>query len=126
MATQLLDLSTVDPERPLVAIDGVSYEMQLPDDFGLVELARLQRLQRKVADIMGHTDDLSDGDVQSMAAALDGFATLVLPSVPTDVRAKLRDAQKMAIIEAFRKAAVGKGSPLSQASNPLPPPIGEP
>lgn len=126
MATKLLDLSTVDPERPLVAIDGVGYEMQLADDFGLVELARLQRLQGKVADIMGHTDDLSDGDVQSMAAALDGFAALVLPSVPADVRAKLRDAQKMSIIEAFRTAAAEKGSPLSQASNPPPPSIGEP
>jgi hypothetical protein len=118
MATKLLDLSTIDPERPVIAIDGKEYDMQLPDDFGLSKLAQLQRLQRKAADIVGRVDALSDSDVQGMADALDGFVLMVLPSVPPEVRAKLRDAQKMNIIAAFRAAAAEKGSPLSQESKP--------
>lgn len=115
MSQRVLDLQTLDPERPVIAIDGQTYELQLPDDFGLVELARIQRLQATVAEIMSRTDDLTEDDAAGLEQALDAFTALVLPGVPLDVRARLRDSQRLAIIGAFREAAAARGKPRPPA-----------
>jgi hypothetical protein len=117
--SKLLDLSTVDPERPLIAIDGQGYEMALPEDFGLLELGRLERLRSTVSGIMARKDGFTEDDAQKMARALDEFTGMVLPSLPADVRARLRDSQRLAILEAFLQAAEARGKPLPQRAAPL-------
>ena len=54
---KLLDLSTIEPERPVVAVDGEPYEMAVPDDYGLIELAKLQRWQNIVRDVVARNQE---------------------------------------------------------------------
>ncbi len=110
-AQPLISLSTLAPERPTIAIDGTPYELALPEDFGLKEQAQLRKLHRQIAPIQSK-DDPTDDEIAIMAQALDRLVGLVLPGLPEAVRGKLRDAQKLAILQAFPLAAeirVGEG-----------------
>lgn len=115
----LLDLSTLAPERPTVRIDGAVYAMALPTDFGLVEHARLQRLQAKAAALQALTDP-SDEDVADLARVVDDLAALVLPGLPAEVRARLGDMQRLAIVQAFRAALGQAATPAPAAAAPRP------
>ena len=116
--SKVLDLSTIDPERPTITVDGVGYELMLQDDLTLRELARAQKLQATVNKLMEHVEDIAETDILLMADALDGLVSLALPTLPADVMAKLRDGQKLQIVQqAFRRVAETRGNSLPQ--NPL-------
>jgi hypothetical protein len=99
MAKPLLDLSTL--EQPTISIDKQDYSMMRPEDFGLREGVRLERLRKTVAGVMNQTGEIADEDVLAMADALDELVRTILPDLPADVFAKLRDGQKLKIVEAF-------------------------
>jgi hypothetical protein len=133
----LLDLSTLAPERPTIGIDGTAYEMAVPADFGVLERTRIDRLQAKVLKLGDIPEDESDEDADERSRALQrvltSFAALVLPDVPADVRDKLTDNQLLGIMQAFftaagrktgmvpptakRKAPRSIGAKLSRVSN---------
>ncbi len=115
----LLDLSTLEPERPTIAVDGISYEMAVREDFGLLEQARYNRLQREADAIRDKGDDAAEDDALQMAGILDQIVALLVPHLPTDLRAKLRDQQKWSILAAFGKAAEER-NPQQTATNPQP------
>lgn len=101
MSKSLLDLSTLQPERPTITVDGESYELAVPDDFGLAEQAKLTRLQKAINAVRGKDGDLTDEDVAGMIGALDQLVMMLLPALPADVLGKLRDLQKVEIVQLF-------------------------
>lgn len=124
MATRILTLDTL-AERPTVCIDKTDYALNTPDDFGLADLARIQRAQNDLAGLMDR-DDLTDAEIDRLAGVLDTFTALILPDMPVEVRDRLRDGQKLAIIRAFRKAT-DRVSQSDLKPSPMPnPPTGAP
>lgn len=116
----VLDLSTVEPERPLIRIDGQSYELAVLSDFGLLQRARLQRLQRQLQELANDqatSDDVDEASVQALLDVLDLIVAMVAPGLPDEVRNRLNEGQKVAIVQAFSRAA-GMAAP----TNPAPPP----
>lgn len=99
MNKPILDLSTL--EQPTISIDKQDYSLMRPEDFGLRESVRLERLRKTVAGVMNQTGEIADEDVLAMADALDELVRMVLPGLPDDVFGKLRDGQKLKIVEAF-------------------------
>lgn len=104
MPKPLLTFETLAPERPTIAIDGAAYELAAPEDFGIMDQARLSRLQKRVNEFAGGAD-ISDEDAAMLVDALDQLVILILPSLPADVRGRLRDGHKLQIIQAFSQAA---------------------
>lgn len=117
----VLDLSTVEPARPLIRIDGQTYELALVSDFGLVQRARLQRLQKQVQDLardQADRDDVSEDDAQALIDALDRVVQLVVREMPADLLKRLDEGQKVAIVEAFSKATGMKSPGTAPAPSP--------
>lgn len=92
-------------ERPVVCVDKADYPLRLPQDFGLGELARIERMQRTLSGLLGQGADLSDGQIAQMATLLGELVALVLPEMPPVVAGRLSDSQRLAIIRAFQAAA---------------------
>lgn len=116
---RLLTLDTL-AERATVRIDGTDYEMQTPEDFGLADLARIQRLQGDLSGLTERTD-LDDAEIARLVNVLDAFTAMVLPGMPDDVRARLRDGQKLAIIRAFQAATETMRAAATPKPNANPP-----
>lgn len=102
MATRILTLDTL-VERPVVCVDNADYSLKTADDFGLAELAKIQRMQTDLTSVMTQAD-LTPEEIERLARILDDMTALVLPEMPADVRDRLRDGQKLAIIRAFQGA----------------------
>ena len=81
----ILDLSTLEPERPTVLIDGQAYELAVPGDFGLAEQARLARLQKRVGALTGGEEVPPDEDIATLQAALTELVAMLLPDLPAAV-----------------------------------------
>lgn len=110
MSKPLLTLSTL-VERPVVEIDGAAYEMIVPDDVSLLELARMQRMQAKVQAISAKVES-TEADVAAMAEQLEQLVAMILPELPGDVLARLSDVKRMAIISAFVDTVGAKAGTL--------------
>lgn len=104
----LLELSTLAPERPHIVIDGERYEMALPQEYGLLEQARMQRFQREALAaqeaIRRSPGDVGEEMAARMSDMLRGMVAIVLPALPEEVAAKLTDAHRLRIIEVFTRA----------------------
>lgn len=116
MSTRILTLDTL-AARPTISIDGVDYAMQTADDFGLADIARMQRMQNDLNGVLNR-DDLTDSEIARLAGLLAELTALVLPGLPAEVDARLKDGQRLAIIRAFREATAGP--------TPLPPSLPNP
>lgn len=109
MTQPLLTLETLVPDRPYINIDGSRYELALPDDFGILQSARMARLLR----VARETEDAAaaapkDGPIDaSVIKALEDIVDEQLALIlyaPDEVRARLSDKQKLEIIAAFTPA----------------------
>lgn len=106
MATPLLTLETLAPDdRPTVEIDGVAYELAMPDDFGLRQEAENSRLLRRAAELMKAVEasegvDLDAPTISQLEELLAGFLEQILRA-PAKVRARLGFRQQLAIAQAF-------------------------
>jgi hypothetical protein len=123
MSKPLLDLDT--QERDVIAIDGKQYEILQPDDFGLADLAAIRRAYRTVVSVQGKSeDDLTDDDIEQLGKALDAVTQKVIPDMPAEVLARLRDGQKLQIVATFTKLAGRLGNLLPAKESPPSPPTG--
>jgi hypothetical protein len=115
VTTRILTLDTL-AERPVVCIDKTDYTLKVADDFGLADLAGIQRMQIELAGLMAGAE-LTDVEIDRLAGVLDDLTALVLPDMPQDVRDRLRDGQKLSIIRAFQEATA-----TMRSATTLPPP----
>lgn len=116
MADPLLTLQTLDPERPTIRVDGVLYDLALPDDFGLIESARLARVldrtRQAEEDVVKAPDDaLSDEATGRLAELLDAMLGLIVRGpvgktggLPPAVVARMNSGQKLQVLAAFDPA----------------------
>lgn len=112
MAAPILDLSTLAPERPTVVINRQPYELRMPDDFGLIELARYERLMHESQAIQNRKSKapITVDEAQKLSTVLAEAVQLVLQA-PADVLAELSDWNRIAILEAFTPAVTGAATP---------------
>ena len=103
-ARPLLELSTLEPERPTVVIDGVAYSLALPEDFGLADQARLLRLQRRVERLV-NVDEFTDEEAEDAGRALREIAHMLLPDCPPQVLGRLKDQHIVRLLQVFTQAA---------------------
>lgn len=107
-ARPLLDLSTLDPvDRPFILIDAVRYEYNVPADFGIQALNRLDQMVAAVNAMQPRPDasgTLSEEDATALSAALLTVVQHVLRA-PAEVIEKLTDVQRLAIVAAFTPAS---------------------
>lgn len=108
-ADPVLTLTTLEPERPVVVIDGARYHLALPDDFSVVDHARLLRIQRRVQRLT--EDDLSEEEAAEAARALRELARMILPDCPEEVLGKLKDGQLVRLVAVFTQAVGGAPPP---------------
>ena len=124
MATRILTLDTL-AERPVICIDKIDYTLKTAEDFGLADLARIQRAQNDLAGLM-ERDDLTDAEIDRLAGVLDDLTALVLPEMPVEMRDRLRDGQKLAILRAFREATEAIAQTQAVLPSPTNLPTGAP
>ena len=111
----LLELSTLVPDRPFFTIDGKRYELAVLQDFGLVQLAQLQHLQDRIGTLQATTQPTSE-EAEQLAATLDEAVTLLVRALPSEMRAKLTDRQKIEILQVFPGAVPPTGPPPNRQS----------
>lgn len=103
----LLELTTNEPTRAVIKIDGKNYELRAPEDFGLKEDAEHKRTMKLLADAGPNQD------WQKMAEALNTMLRAVVIDIPEELVNKLKDNQKMAIIQAFTTETVQRRQAVS-------------
>jgi hypothetical protein len=86
--------------RPKIKIDGAVYEITSPGELPLVDQYRLSDLGRKLANLR-KTDGLAEEQQNQLTTTLDAICDIILAPVPAEVRATLRDPQKLSVLEVF-------------------------
>lgn len=115
MPAPILTLETLEPDRPTVEIDGVIYDLAVPDDFGLLESARLAAVMRRATAVEVDAKALPL-DVPLEQAQIDRLDQLLSDSVamilraPTEVRARLNSSQKAEVLAAFAPATTARAT----------------
>lgn len=100
----LLSLSTIAPEPQFIEIDGKNYDLQLLDQLGLKEQARIGAMASR-AEIIKMTADLTDEVVDDLIDMYQSLVRNVMPTLPADVLGKLRVPQLQAITVIFTEAS---------------------
>jgi hypothetical protein len=106
MGKQILVIDDIAPDRDIVTIRGVNYELLTYDDFGLADNATLQRLGRRVVAAMSHIAEIKEKEIPAFEADLDAMIGKILKDIPEDVAKGLNYRQKAAVLTAFWKAVV--------------------
>ena len=115
----LLDLSTLAPVRPVILIDGEQYEIAVIEDFGAVELFRVQQLgQQATALGRTRTKDYTEQTAIDISENLSSQIRLIVLDMPDEVLIKLTDQQKAQILSVFSGAAESNSNPT-----PTKPPV---
>jgi hypothetical protein len=105
----LLELTTDAPERATIKVDGKEYQLRAREDLGLKEDAEFRRTMKEFG------DGGPDTDWPKMARLLDGLVRTAVLDIPDEVLAKLKDVQKVRIVEAFTKEVVSSRQAASAA-----------
>ena len=105
---QLLDLSTLVPDRPFIRIDGKAFDLRVPEDFGLVGQAKVGRIMDRLGPLSARIADapesISEDDVEE-ASRLLSEACALLVDAPAEVLDRLNDQQRLAVVSAFTQAS---------------------
>jgi hypothetical protein len=117
----LLTLETLEPQRPFVTIDGKPYELAVATDFGLRDQARLARLLATTTSVMREVEALPPADPEELEAVPDQLAARVVASLdemlelilraPAEVKGRLSEPQKRAIVEVFSSTVLTTAAP---------------
>jgi len=95
----LLDLDTLI-DRPVVAIDGVKYEILSADELSVLDSARFGRWGRRIKEL-GEADEIdADGEAE-LEQLVKRVARRVLVGVPDDVFDTLTGANRWAVVDLF-------------------------
>lgn len=104
----LLELSTEAPERSVIKIDDKLYELRSREDLGL----------REDAEFSGMMEDFKTAqdakDWRQMSAVLDRMVQGVVMGMPPELLAKLNDAKKLKIVQAFTTEVAQSRQPISK------------
>lgn len=108
---ELLDLSTVHPDRPTIRIrtaenpDGALYELALASDLGIAETHGLANRIDKLSSMWDKRSDLTDKQAADLDDGLTWIAGIVIRGCPSDVVAQLSAHQRLQVARAFTDAS---------------------
>jgi len=105
-ATPLLDLETLI-KRPKIAIDGELYEILSPDELTVVDHHRFAAWGKRIDALMAKKD-LTKAQEKELGKIVVDLGDRIMVGVPEALRAKLSDAQRMAVAEVFTRLPLQK------------------
>ena len=105
-APPLLDLKTL-VERPTIAIDDELYEILSPDELTIVDSHRFAAWGKRIDALMAKKV-LTKSNKKELGKILGDLGGRIMVGVPEDLRAKLSDAQRMAVAEVFTRLPLQK------------------
>lgn len=118
MATrEILSISTLTPDRLSINIDGRSYELADPDDLGIEEIVKLDKLYREISEIEAMEREATEEDARNLAVLLDKLARVLLLECPEEVHSRLNDNKRLLIFKAFEEAVGGEKRAKPQPQN---------
>lgn len=124
MTKPLLNVSTLDPDRPIIAIDGNPYECAVREDFGAIEIVRMERLIARVQAIRAPTAEETDEEADERAVVAETAArkvvAIVLPKLLPETLDKLKLGQLLAIMQAYQSFMTAAGQQEENQPAPLP------
>ena len=95
----ILSLETIFT-RPQVSIDGALYDITSPGELTIQQSYRIGVLSRQLTKKRAE-DGLTEAAQNQLSETLNELTEIILEPVPTEVRAKLKDAQRLAMVEVF-------------------------
>lgn len=113
MATPLLSISTLAPDRPLVDIDGQFYELRARSDLGIVHFVQLEALMAqygKLIEFVNAGGEPTETDAAGLELAMDRLCRIFL-TAPEDVQDRLNSQNRLAILQAFSEASKENAPP---------------
>lgn len=99
MADHLLNLTTLI-EQPTIRINKVTHEILHPDQLGVLDFQRLSKMAGRVSELM-KVGDPTDADADELTKIIEDLTDRIMVGVPPEVRAKLTEAQRLAVAEVF-------------------------
>ena len=102
--TPALELSTLIPDRLIVAIDGEKYEVRVTQDFGLLDQARIDKLRVPMSAYVDASKGKkvpSDKQIDDMSDTLISLVEMVVIDLPKAVSNKLNVTQRLEIVRLF-------------------------
>lgn len=112
----VLDLGSLNPERPFIRIDGSPYRMKVPMDIDLVTLSRLTGIDQRLAP-KARKAKPTEKDARELSEAIDeGVGLIMYDKIPGEVLGKLNEIAKLAILDAFPLASARAGSQPNRAA----------
>lgn len=115
-ADPVLDLGSLDPERPKLRIDGTDYRYRVDMDLDLVHLAKIERIRERIAELADTAGTDPGATASTEQAALvsgllrEGVELVLYDELPDEVAGKLNDVQRLAVIDAFTRATLRAAS----------------
>jgi hypothetical protein len=97
----ILDLDTLIT-RPVVVIDGESYEIAAPDELSILDHHRLGHWGRRIDKLM-EKPEINELEQAELTRLLTRLTDHILVGVPEPVRAKLSDGHRLSIAEVFTR-----------------------
>lgn len=104
----ILELSTQEPERPVIRIDDVDYHLSTQEDLTLKQSSYMSWAGKQIDSIV-NAEEWSEEQGDKLEGFLDDACKLALYDVPEDVYSKLTDGHKIKVIQAFGEAVQGAG-----------------
>ena len=113
-AEPVLDLGSLEPERPHVRIDGASYRYRVDMDLNLVQLAKIERARERIGELYAKAEKSQRANPAQAAEVSrlisEGVGLVMYDPIPAEVLGKLNDVQRLAILDAFTKATLRAAS----------------
>jgi hypothetical protein len=105
------------PPEPLTFRDrqGVRHEVKRPNEFGLISLAKFDKLQREQAQLMAKLQGISAQSnnkalkqaEQDLAKVLDDMVTMLAPDLPDEVRDSMTFLERIGFIRWWSAETAG-------------------
>jgi len=125
MAKQIAEFVT-KRERPSIKIDGVAYALTEPDELKLSDALWLERASKRMDELLKQMSDDSEGAAtDELGSLVFRVSDILMREVPEQVRAKLTDIQKLAVVQAYMNmlqavASKATRSPLAEGEDGKP------
>ncbi len=116
MAQPILELSSLQPTRPFIRLDGVAYDLRVSGDFGIRELARYNYLTREAEALQSEASDTISDDQAERLTRLLSEAVAIVWMAPPEIRDKLTDEQRLSVIAAFARTVSRAATPAKRKS----------
>ncbi len=115
----ILDLSTIEDDRPPIRIDGVIYHLKTADELSLMDSQWFGKRAEELK-VLGASNDSDDMD--GLELLLRTIVKRAAADVPDEVLAQLSSTQNMAIVEVFTGLLMAKrisqAGALARIANP--------